>query len=80
MERGALGSELDGNPADRRAIWSREDPRFSGYRIHPSSTTTLCTLVLKCSCTAVTTVISQMTLYVLRNSCVPFPALGADVG
>ena len=30
MERGALGSELDGNPAERRAIWSREDPCFLG--------------------------------------------------
>ena len=30
MERGALGSELDGNPAEWRAIWSREDPRFLG--------------------------------------------------
>ena len=30
MERGALGSELDGNPAERRAIWSREDSRFVG--------------------------------------------------
>ena len=28
MERGALGSELDGNSTERRAIWSREDPRF----------------------------------------------------
>ena len=28
MEREALGSELDGNPAERRAIWSREDFRF----------------------------------------------------
>ena len=28
MERGALGSELHGNPAERRAIWSREDSRF----------------------------------------------------
>ena len=28
MERGALNSELDGNPAERRATWSREDPRF----------------------------------------------------
>ena len=25
-----LGSELDGNPAEPRAIWSREDPRFLG--------------------------------------------------
>ena len=30
MERGALDSELDGNPAERRAIWSREDSRFLG--------------------------------------------------
>ena len=28
MKRGALGSELDGNSAERRATWSREDPRF----------------------------------------------------
>ena len=28
MEREALGSELDGNPAERRAIWSREDSHF----------------------------------------------------
>ena len=28
MVRGALGSELDGNLAERRAIWSREDSRF----------------------------------------------------
>ena len=28
MKRGTLGSELDGNPAERRAIWSREDFRF----------------------------------------------------
>ena len=28
MERGALGSELDGNSVERRATWSREDPRF----------------------------------------------------
>ena len=28
MERGALGSELDGNPAERSAIWSREHFRF----------------------------------------------------
>ena len=28
MERGALGSELDGNSAKRRAIWSQEDSRF----------------------------------------------------
>ena len=26
MQRGALGSELDGNSTERRAIWSREDP------------------------------------------------------
>ena len=30
MERAALGSELDGNPVERRAIWSREDSRFLG--------------------------------------------------
>ena len=30
MKRGALGSELDGNPAERRAIWSRENTRFLG--------------------------------------------------
>ena len=30
MERDALRSELDGNPAEWRAIWSREDPRFLG--------------------------------------------------
>ena len=30
MERGALGSNLDGNPVEWRAIWSREDPRFLG--------------------------------------------------
>ena len=30
MERGALGSELGGKPAERRAIWSREDLRFLG--------------------------------------------------
>ena len=29
MERGALGSELDSNPAERRAIWS-------WHRLHPS--------------------------------------------
>ena len=28
MERGAPSSELDGNPMERRAIWSREDSRF----------------------------------------------------
>ena len=28
MERGALGSEIDGNPAVRRMIWSQEDLRF----------------------------------------------------
>ena len=28
MERGAPGSELDGYPAERRAIWSREDSHF----------------------------------------------------
>ena len=28
MERGAPGSELGGNPAEQRAIWSREDSRF----------------------------------------------------
>ena len=28
MERGALGSKIDGNPAERRAILSREDSRF----------------------------------------------------
>ena len=28
MGRGALDSKLDGNPAERRAIWSREDSRF----------------------------------------------------
>ena len=28
MERGALGSELDGNPAERLVTWSREDSRF----------------------------------------------------
>ena len=30
MKRGALRSELDGNPAEWRAIWSREDPCFMG--------------------------------------------------
>ena len=30
MERAALGSELDGNPAERRAIGSQGDPRFLG--------------------------------------------------
>ena len=29
IERGALGSELDGNPAERRAIWS-------WHCLHPS--------------------------------------------
>ena len=50
MDRGAFGSELDGNPAEQRAIWSREDPRFSGPRLHPSSTIILhCgMLILKC--------------------------------
>ena len=28
MEREALDSELDDNSAERRATWSREDPRF----------------------------------------------------
>ena len=28
MERESLGSDLDGNPVERRAIWSREDSRF----------------------------------------------------
>ena len=28
MERGVLGSELDGTSAERRTIWSREDPRL----------------------------------------------------
>ena len=31
-ERGTLGSELDGNPAEQRAIWS-------WHRRHPSPTT-----------------------------------------
>ena len=30
MDQGVLGSELDGNPAERRAVMSREDPRFLG--------------------------------------------------
>ena len=38
MERGALGSELDGQSAERRAIWSREDPRVLDT-VHPSSFT-----------------------------------------
>ena len=63
MKRGALGSELDGNPAERRAIWSRKDPHFSGHRLHPSSATTLLYAdFLVYPCTAVTTVVSQMTL------------------
>ena len=36
MERGALGSELDGKSAERRAIWSREDPRVLDT-VNPSS-------------------------------------------
>ena len=28
MERGALGSELDGNSVKRRTIWSRDGSRF----------------------------------------------------
>ena len=80
MERGALGSELDDNPAERRAIWSRQDSSFSGYRLHPSSTTTLWYADFEVyPCTAVTTVISRMTLYALRNSCVAFPALEAGL-
>ena len=56
MKRGALGSELDDNPAERRAIWILKDPHFSGYRLHPSSTTTLWYADLKVyPCTAVTT-------------------------
>ena len=63
MERGALGNKLEGNPAERRAIWSREDPRFSGHRFHPSSTTTLWYADINVySCTAITTVIPRMTL------------------
>ena len=38
MERGALGSELDGNSTERRAIGSREDPRFLDT-VYPSSFT-----------------------------------------
>ena len=30
IERGALDSELDGNPVERRAIWSRENFLFPG--------------------------------------------------
>ena len=63
MERGALGSELDGNPTERRAIWSCEDLRFSEHRLHPSSTTTLWYADFKVyPCTAVTTVIPRLTL------------------
>ena len=63
MERGELGSELDGNPAERRAIWSREDTRFSGPLLHPSSTTTLWYADFKvCPGTAVTTAIPRMIL------------------
>ena len=63
MERGVLGSELDGNPMERRAIWSREDPRYSGHRIHPSSTSTLWYADSKvCPCTAETTIIPRMIL------------------
>ena len=36
MERGVLGSELDDNSAERRAIGSREDPRFLDT-VYPSS-------------------------------------------
>ena len=51
MERGALGSKLDDNPEERRAIWSREDPRFlgTGFTLHQLQYGMLilkCTLVL----------------------------------
>ena len=63
MERGTLRSELDGNPAERRAIWSREDPRVSGHRLRSSPTTILWYADFKVyPCTAVTTVIARMAL------------------
>ena len=51
MKRGAFGSKLDGNPAERRAIWSREDPRFLGivfllHRLQYGMLILKCTLVL----------------------------------
>ena len=36
IEREAFGSKLDGNPAEWRAIWSREDSRFwTSWPAHP---------------------------------------------
>ena len=55
MKQGALGSELDVNPAERRAIWSREDSRFLDFfmastpflhRLEYSMLILKCTLVL----------------------------------
>ena len=61
MERRALRSELDGNSAERRAIWSHADPRFSGHRLHSSPTTILWYTDFRVyPCTAVTTVIPGM--------------------
>ena len=63
MERRVLRSELDGNPAERCAIWSHADPRFSGHRLHSSPTTTLgYTDVKVYPCTDVTTVIPRMAM------------------
>ena len=52
MERGALGNELDGNPAERLAIWSRENPRFLGtvftlLQLQYDKLILKCTLVLQ---------------------------------
>ena len=65
MERRTLGSELDGNPAERRAIWSRENSRF--WRLHGqhtlSSSTTIWFVDFKVySSTVVTTIVPRATL------------------
>ena len=56
MGQGALGSELDGNPAERRAIWNQEDSRFwtSSWPAHSFSNYKHCDMLnlLYSPCTA----------------------------
>ena len=91
MERGALGSELDGNPAERRVIWSREDSRFPD--VFTSSTPfsnykhcgmlsleySPCTAVMKKSNTSYSSLFLSRSVLSCMKIPVAFSALEVDV-
>ena len=78
MERGALGTELDGNPAERRTIWSREDLRFLGtvFTLHRLQCGMLISSVPLYCCNYSNTSYLYNSVFLSRSvlSCVRIPA------